>query len=140
MFFCRFNGFLKLYWIIIKFLWKLYEMYIQSREEIMFFCRFNRFLKFYWIIANLTEPISNNFHENGLPLSRLLCSWSISICGWFKSIWYTSIIIMSWSRSMSMFFYKLVKINMLVQSWLISRLAFFCLDAHNQIFVKKSTK
>ena len=67
MFFCRFNGFLKLYWIIIKILWKLYEMYIQSREEIMFFVD----LMGFWIIANLTEPISNNFKENSLSLLYL---------------------------------------------------------------------
>ena len=58
MFFCRFNGFLKLYWIIIKILWKLYEMCMQSREEIMFFCRFNGFL-------NNSQPNSTNFQENG---------------------------------------------------------------------------
>ena len=98
MFFWPFNGFLKIYRIIIKILWKLYEMYIHRREEIMFFCRFNRFLKQYWIIIkilwklyemyiqsieeimffcwfngflNNSQPNPTNFQENSLSLLYL---------------------------------------------------------------------
>ena len=73
MFFCPFNGFLKIYIIIIKILWKLYEIFILSREEMMFFCRFNGFL-------NHSQPNWTNFQENSLSL--LYLSYSTQNLAW----------------------------------------------------------